>query len=231
MARLWEDERVRRGTEALLEARRARVEAGDRAVGWKLGFGTPQAMEKLGTSGPLVGFLTSSTQHEPGATVPVGGLTGPVLEPEIAVHVARDLVAGSSDDELRAAIGGLGPAIEVAEVGAAPGEPEELLAGNIIHRAFVLGPVVPGLPEVGAARVTSDGSEAASAGQAVAALGGDLLALVRHTAEVLDGFGERLGAGDVVITGSTIAPPPPAEPGTVRVELDGLGTVEVRLVA
>ncbi len=230
MAGLWEDDRVRRGMEAQVARRRERLEAGERAVGWKLGFGTAQAMEKLGTSGPLVGFLTSATLHEPGASVSVGGLEGAVLEPEVAVHLARDLAGGASEDEARAAIGGLGPAFEVAEVGAAPDGPEAILAGNIVHRAVVLGPAVEGAHGGGLrVAVTRDGAEIAAADDALAAIGGDLLRLVRHTADVLGAFGERLRAGDVVITGSTIAPPPPAEPGLARVDLGVLGTLEVRL--
>ncbi len=233
MARLWEDERVRRGMEAQLARRRELLDAGERALGWKLGFGTPQAMEKLGTTGPLVGFLTSGTQHEPGASVAVGALAGPVVEPEIAVHLGGDVARGATEDETRAAIAALGPAIEVADVGAAPDGPEELLAGNIIHRAVLLGPAVgarTGGDTSGlGVTVSRDGSQVASAEEAVAAIGGDLLGLVRHTADVLDAFGERLRAGDVVICGSTIAPPPPAEPGLVRVDLDDLGALEVRL--
>jgi len=232
VAELWEDERVQRGMRAQLERRRERLAAGEQALGWKLGFGTPQAMAKLGTVAPLVGFLTSGTRVEPGATVSVSGFAKPVLEPEVAVHVGRDLAAGASDAEVRGAVAGLGPAIEVADVGAAGDDPEAILAGNVVHRAVLLGPSTFEV-DTGALRVAvlRDGETVAQSDDPLAAVGGDLVALVRHVARVLEAFGEHLRAGEVIITGSTIAPPPPGAPGLVRVELAPLGALEVRLTA
>src|SRR5919112_1211896 len=121
--------------ERLLELRGERLAAGERAIGWKVGFGAPAAMEKLGTTQPLVGFLTDGTLLADGSSVEVGGWTAPILEAEIAVHVAADLGAGASPQDVREAIGGLGPAIELADIERPPADPEEILAGNIFHRA------------------------------------------------------------------------------------------------
>ena len=57
-AELAADPRVRRGLEAQLAARERRLAAGERPLGWKLGFGSPEARERLDTAAPLVGFLT-----------------------------------------------------------------------------------------------------------------------------------------------------------------------------
>jgi 2-keto-4-pentenoate hydratase len=48
------DPRVERGMRTQLADRRARLERGDRPVGWKIGFGSPSAMEHLRISAPLV---------------------------------------------------------------------------------------------------------------------------------------------------------------------------------
>src|SRR5215207_951221 len=132
-----DDPRVRRGMERQLEQRRRLLADGARPIGWKLGLGTPAAMEKHGTSAPLVGFLTNRGLREPGAEVPIGAWTKPAAEPEVAVHIAHDVPAGGDPDAAAAAIGGLGVAIELVDLG--DGEVEEILAGDIFHRHVVLG--------------------------------------------------------------------------------------------
>jgi 2-keto-4-pentenoate hydratase len=232
--RLWEDERVRRGMEAQLARREERLRAGEQPVGWKLGLGTPAAMEKLGTSGPLVGFLTSATRLEPGSSASTAGWEKPVLEPEVAVHLARDVEPGAAEEEVRVAIGALGPAIELADVAEASGaeDPGPVLAGNVVHRAVLLGPAATSRAGGDASRlrvrVTRDGEPLGGTDDPLAAVGGDLVALVRHTADVLGAFGQRLRAGEVLITGSTLAPPPAADvAGHVRYVLEPLGEVEM----
>ena len=93
MTSLHEDPRVERGMERQLQLRRRVLEHGARPLGWKLGLGTPAAMEKLGTSAPLVGFLTDRSLLEPGARCAVGGWGKPTAEPEVAIHVATDVPA------------------------------------------------------------------------------------------------------------------------------------------
>jgi 2-keto-4-pentenoate hydratase len=53
----------------MLEHRSEYLDRGESTIGWKLGFGAPVWLEKLGLTGPLVGFLPESRQHHPGATV------------------------------------------------------------------------------------------------------------------------------------------------------------------
>ena len=79
----WEDPRVQRGLRAQLADRRARMDAGELPVGWKIGFGAPAAMEKLKTSGPLIGFLMQKALLPSGAVASLKGCSKPVAEPEI----------------------------------------------------------------------------------------------------------------------------------------------------
>ncbi|HUG32232.1 MAG TPA: hypothetical protein VMM14_05005, partial [Acidimicrobiia bacterium] len=132
----WENRAVRRGMERLLAQRSDVLESGGRTIGWKLGFGAPAWLEKFELSGPLLGFLPESRSHPPGATVSCEGWVRAVAEPEIAVHIGRDV-----DDPSRAAaaVSGLGAAIELADVDSPPDDLEETLAGNIFHRAVILG--------------------------------------------------------------------------------------------
>ena len=65
----WDVPAVVAGMEKLLARRAELLAEGATPIGWKLAFGTPAAMEKLGTTGPLVGFLTDATLLADGGRV------------------------------------------------------------------------------------------------------------------------------------------------------------------
>jgi 2-keto-4-pentenoate hydratase len=220
------DPRVARGMENLLALRRARIDAGERAIGWKLGFGSPEAMARFGIDRPLVGFLTDRALLSDGADVSLAGWAAPALEPELAIHLGRDIGWRDSRDQARTAIAGVSAAIELADVDPPPSDPETILAGNIFNRHVVLGELhehrVNGVGL--AARVTRNGAEVARADD-LHALPGDPIELLRQTAELLAACGEQLRAGDVVITGSVV-PPMPIAPGEhIEVEMGQLGSL------
>src|SRR5206468_11829026 len=74
-----------------------------------------------------------------GATVSLAGWTKPVAEPEVAVQMGKDLPAGADRAAASAAIAGVGPAIELADLNPPPDDVEVTLAGNIFHRHVILG--------------------------------------------------------------------------------------------
>lgn len=224
------DERIADGMRRQLATRAERLRAGERPLGWKIGFGSPAAMAKLGTDRPLVGFLLASGLLPGGAEASIAGWKAPLLEPEIAVHVARNIPADASWDTVRAAIGGLSAAIELADVAPPPADVREILAGNIYHRHVLLGESRPGWtdPQEVRAEVSRDGVTVASTDD-VTALVGELVEVVRLAAELLGACGEQLRAGDVVITGSVV-PPLAVTPGeTVTADLGPLGRLSVTL--
>ena len=225
------DARVERGLLAQLTERRRRVDGGERPLGWKLGMGVPAAMEKLGTTAPLVGYMLESARLEPGATCNVTGWANPRLEPEVAVHMGADLPGGTSREQAERAIAGLGTAIELVDPDPDAADPEAILASNIFHRHVLLGPLRDGAASEGlSARVTRNGEEAATADDATGATG-DLVDLVAHVASTLEPAGERLRAGDVVICGS-IVPALELAPGDeIAVTVEPLGSVSVRVAA
>jgi 2-keto-4-pentenoate hydratase len=212
---------VRRGLAAQLARRERLLAEGARPLGWKLGFGAPPAMEKLGTAAPLVGFLTSRSLLD-GDTASVAGWVKPLLEPEIAVRVAE----GASG--LRA--GTLAPAFELADLDPAPDDVEAILAGNVFHRHVVLGEEAPAedvdLGSIGAT-VTVNGERTEVADPQGAT--GEIAALVQHVADLLGHFGQSLRAGDVVICGSVV-PPIPVKPGDrVSYELEAVGGLAIAI--
>jgi 2-keto-4-pentenoate hydratase len=224
------DDRIVAGMREQLAARDARRRGGERQLGWKVGFGAPAAAEALGIDRPLVGFLMDSGVLADGAEVPVGSWTKPMLEPEVAVHLARDVGPAATRDDVRAAIGGLSAAIELADLHPPPRDVRAILAGNIYHRHVVLGPVdeTRSTGEGIGARVRVDGWEVAAT-EDPSALTGELLEVVRLTAELLAACGERLRGGEVVITGSMVQAVPVAAGQEVRVEIGALGALGLRL--
>ena len=233
MSAASQDPRIVAGMKRQLELRRTRLAAGDASLGWKLGFGTPAAMQNLGTSAPLVGFLVDRAVVASGARVSIAGWTNPVLEPEIAVTMGRDLPATTDRRTASDAIGALGPAIELADLSFPPDDVEAILAADVYQRNVVLGRMdrarAGGNLDRLVGRVERDGAPLATVDDLQAAPG-DLLDNVMHVASLLASFGEVLRAGEVVITGSVI-PPVRAEGATkIRYALDPIDTIEVELV-
>jgi 2-keto-4-pentenoate hydratase len=228
--KLWEDARVARGMRAQLELRRKRLEAGDAVLGWKVGFAAPEMLKRLEITGPLVGFLTRKALVHSGANVSLAGWARPVAEPEIAVHIGRDVTAGPDHDTAKAAIAGISPAIEIVDVTEPPEDPERILRGNIYQRHVVLAqaPAKSGSAADGiVCRVLRRGREFARTSDPQANTG-KWVDIVRHVADVLAAFGERLRGGEIIITGSVV-PPIAIEPGedAIAFEVDPVGAVEV----
>lgn len=230
-ARSWEDPRVHAGMTAQLRLRRERIDAGDAALGWKVGFGSPAAMEKLSINAPLIGFLARSGRLDPGATVSLDGWTKAVAECEIAVHMGADLGAGADEAAARRAIAALAPAIEIIDRVRPPEEVETILAGNIYQRHVVLGAAdgarAGGSVEGISGRVVRNGAEHAATSDPQAGTG-ELIGIVRHVADTLAAFGEKLSAGAVIITGAIVPPFPVAAGEEIVFQLEPIGTISVR---
>jgi 2-keto-4-pentenoate hydratase len=197
---------VETGTEAMLTRRREILVQGAQPIGWKVGFNVPELQRKLGIDAPLAGFLTTDSLIEgEWDEYPV------VVESEVAVEIGDD---GRS-------IVALLPALELADPPDLNLEIEQILAGNIFHRAVVFGPRVE-TTEAGAGRILVNREEQHS----VKAEG--LERMVEAVAARLEAAGEELRSGDRIITG-VLAPPHEAQAGdTVRLELEAVGGVELR---
>jgi 2-keto-4-pentenoate hydratase len=203
---------------AQLVRRREILAQGALPVGWKIGFNLPEIQAKLGIDRPLAGFLTSDALLEDGATWSLGEHGEVVVESEVAVELGDD---GRS-------IVALLPALELADPPDLSLEIEQILAGDIFNRAVAFGPRVE-TSEPGDARILVNGEvqheiEAARAGA-------QLTAMVGVVADRLAAAGEALQPSDRIITG-VLAPPHNAAPGDrVRLEIDGIGAVELEFSA
>jgi 2-keto-4-pentenoate hydratase len=205
---------VERGMAAMLVRRREMLAQGAEPIGWKIGFNLPAIQERLGLDRPLAGFLTTNGLLEDGAEWSLGSAGAVVVESEVAVEIGDD---GRS-------IAALMPALELAEPPDLELELEQILAGNIFHRAVAFGPRV-GADSPGAARILVNGEQQHEI--EAADTGAQLERMVSVVAERLEEADEQLRPGDRIITG-VLAPPHSAKAGDrVRLELEAVGAVEL----
>jgi 2-keto-4-pentenoate hydratase len=226
---------IKQGMTAQLAKRRERIAAGEKLLGWKVGLGAPATMQRLGLAAPVVGFLMQRALVLSGGTVSFAGWTKPVAEPEICVRMARDLGAGASSDDAAAAVKEIFPAIELADFDPPP-TPDNLdavLGDDIYQRHVILcGNTRAGASTAGlTSRLFRRGKEASNTTDPEA-LTGRLPDIVAHVASTLAAFGEKLSAGDVIITGS-ITPPIVLEADETELAhaIDPIGEVSVHFSA
>ena len=227
----WDHPLIKKGMTAQLATRRARIAAGEKPLGWKVGLGAPATMQKMGLAGPLVGFLMQRALLLSGSTASLKGWLRPVAEPEICVRMARDLPGGATPEAALAAVKEILPAIELADLDPVPtvDNLDAVLAGDIFQRHVLLcgntraGGATSGLTS----RLIRRGAEASHTSDPEA-LTGKLADIVAHVANTLAAFGEKLAAGDIIITGS-ITPPLMIEPDETELThaLDPIGEVSV----
>jgi 2-keto-4-pentenoate hydratase len=194
------DSRLVRATVVQHRRRQRSLAHGAHHVGWKVGAGD---REFLG--GMSVGFLTSETQLRLGGVYPPGPREQLHADAEVAVLIGPDGQPA-----------GYACALELCDLAGDDG-PEVVVANNVFHRAFALGPVVGGTPKTG--RLLIDGRVSAEGPVA-----DDLAERVDRVRAVLQAVGENLLAADLVITGSIVQHR--VVPGEqVRAEVDDLGSV------
>lgn len=201
---------VERGTAAMLTRRREILAQGAEPLGWKIGFNVPAIQERLGLDRPVVGFLTTETLIEDSwDDYPV------MVESEVAVEIGDD----------SRSIAALLPALELTDPLDLEIELEQILAGNIFHRAVAFGPRAA-VREPGAARILVNGQERHALGAEEA--GAKLAQMVEVVAQRLEDADEQLLPGDRIITGVLVPPHEASAGDTVRLELDEVGGVELR---
>jgi 2-keto-4-pentenoate hydratase len=208
--------------------RRRCAAQGERRIGWKVGLTAKAIQQQFGFDEPVFGCLLDSGRIANGHVFRHADLIGPGFENELCVELARDVAPGAGIDEVAAAIGAIHPALEIIETrGDFVGHIALALADNAQQYAFVLGAPVrvsdpASLAEL-TARVRLNGEEVGS-GLGSAVLGhpfNSVAWLARKLAE----FGEKLSAGELVMTGSFTRQFPLAQGDRVETSFEGLGKV------
>jgi 2-keto-4-pentenoate hydratase len=201
---------------------RRTLATGAERIGWKLGVG---ARERIGP-GPVIGHLTSASRLQAGVAFRAEGAVALHADAEIALELGWDVDPGADAGTAREAIAAYGAALELVDLGAPSEDPERIVAANVFHRAFALGRSCRSWPAGGVeGKLIVNGTPRAVA---VATL--VPAEAIRTVARLLGSLGERLRAGDRLITGSVVQVP--IAPGDdVIADLGGLGRVEIAIVS
>jgi 2-keto-4-pentenoate hydratase len=207
-----------------LRVRRAQLDSGSVRVGWKVGLHVAE-VEKVMGSEPGFGYLTSATRLEPSSTFHTRGVRALRAESEVAVELDRDVRSTNDPETVRAAVAGLATALELVDVDPPVDSFEEVVADNVYHRAFVLGPtrkVVPGTRLESTCRVNGETRGWSTSSEDFAA---KLVAIARQ----LEAVDEGLRAGDRIITGSLTHVPVRAG-DAVEISIEPLGSLAIQIV-
>ncbi len=222
-----------------VQAQVARLSA-QKTLGWKIAATSKAGQQHIGVDGPLAGRLLEKRVFPSAAKVPLTNNIMMVAEAEFAFRMARDLPPRKipySLDEVIAAVDVMHPAIEVPDsryrdfvtAGAA-----QLIADNACASYFVLGPAAlsdwRGYNLAQHPVTVHVNGQLAREGKGENVLGDPRIALT-WIANELSLMGDTLRSGEIITTGTCIAPAPIAVGDHVIADFGVFGQVEARLVS
>ncbi|MFP4894424.1 2-keto-4-pentenoate hydratase [Paraburkholderia sp. EG304] len=214
----------------------ARVAAGERIVGRKIGLTSPAVQRQLGVDQPDFGALFASMAYGDSQPIPLCELIQPKVEAEIALVLEHDLLheRHTYADLMRAT------AYAVAAIEVVDSRIEgwnirfvDTVADNASSARFVLGsrPVLLRDIDLAACAMTlSNDAEVLSRGNGAACLGNPLNAAA-WLADRMVRLGTPLRAGDVLMTGALGPMVAVKQPGSFSAQIDGLGSVRATFSA
>lgn len=194
--------------------------AGQSRVGWKIGLTSKTMQRALNINIPDSGLLFDSMIFQSGSNVPAGRFIEPRVEAEIAFVMKHD-IEDASIDSIRAATDYVTPSIEIldtriARVDPKSGQPRvvfDTISDNAANAGIVLGTEKHKLDNfdlrwVGA--ILKRNGEVEETGLGAAVLDDPLLSM-SWLVERLMKYGQKVCAGDIVLSGSFVkiveAPP------------------------
>lgn len=210
----------------------ARLEAGERLVGAKLGLTSRAKQLAMNVDSPLYGFVTSGMLATYGEPVELSTLIHPRVEPEIAFLISRDIPTPATVTTVLACTEAVFAAVDVLDSRyhdfrfSLP----DVVADNASAALFLLGPKAVRPEDAGDLRLL--GCVLRSDGQVVATAAG--AAVMGHPAAPVAWLANRLAetdrvvkAGWMVFSGGLTEPVPLRPGGCVTAEFAELGTIDV----
>jgi 2-keto-4-pentenoate hydratase len=183
----------------------ARAERGERRIGWKLGYTSLVMRTQMGVDQPNFGPLTDAMLVPDGGDV-AGRFTQPRVEPEVALRFQHDVPADADRAGVLAAVGSAHAALEIVDSVWTDYRfrIEDNTADGSSAAGVVLGGAIPPhrIADVAVTLRVDDVPVGHGRGRDASGHPADgVVWLVARLAE----HGERLLAGDVVITGGLTA--------------------------
>lgn len=223
---------IQRGMGLLFHQWRDALGDGDTRLGWKVGFNREVDQLRARLPSAMIGVLTQQHQLANGSGYIVPAQGNLLVEPEVALQVSADVAADASADQVAAAIGRYAAALELVDTTRTQsGHIGDMLAGNLFHEAVLI--AEPSLPAEAYSRpdlqmqlLVNDTPVATLAQDRVPE---DFVGLVQTVAALLASQGEQLKAGDWIITGAAAAPVGVKPGDTIRLTMESLGELTLRL--
>lgn len=214
-----------------------RCQRGERVIGYKVGCTSPAIRAQLGIDHSITGRLYDSEKHASGATLSRKTFANLAIEGELAVELSREPELGDfAGDLLPACVARVIPVIELHHLvmrGEAPSA-GELIANNAIHGGIVVG---RGIYPKDVERAAGAASLALYSDDRLLeeCVGEVLLQTVASSlqwlTEIVRERGERLSAGQIILTGSIPSLIPIEADCRLRVDSPPFGSVEASVVA
>ena len=205
-----------------------KLQAGRKILGWKIGLTSKVMQDALGIDTPDSGVLYDDMLFETGSTVPAGRFIQPRIEAEIAFVMKAPLDGNVTREDALAATEAVVPSLEILDTRILRSDPQtgqarkiyDTVSDNAANAGIVLGterhaPDTHDLRWTGAILRKND--EVVATGLGAAVLDDPVMGLV-WLARRMHAYGARIEAGQVILSGSFIAPIE-CPPGT-RIEAD-----------
>lgn len=214
-----------------------KIATGRRVIGWKIGLTSKVMQDALGISTPDSGVLLDDMNFADGATVPKGRFIQPRIETEIAFVMRAPLGGEVTRAEVLTATAYVAPAIEILDtrilrVDPVSGTPRKIfdtVADNAANGGIVLGqarhaPDAVDLRWVGAIVTRDDAVVATGLGAAV--LNDPVTGMIWLSRRMAQ-YGQRIEAGQVVLSGSFIGPVECPPSTRIHADFGPFGSVSV----
>jgi 2-keto-4-pentenoate hydratase len=220
--------------EAFVALRATRLGA---AVGYKIALSSDAMRRFVGVDSPQAGVMLESTLRRSPARIRAADYVGLIVEFEIAVELADDLPSADapfSREQVARAVGGVMPAIEIADdrnadYAALRQHPLDLIADNTWNEGAVLGRATRNFNNLEKTKGTAT-INGVHVGDGVGAEAmGHPFDAVAWIAGHLASRGHGLLRNDVIITGSLVTSKRVKAGDLVRFDLEDLGGVELRV--
>jgi 2-keto-4-pentenoate hydratase len=200
-------------------------------VGYKIGLTSARMQAMCGIAEPISGCVLATRVHTSGVVLERSAFGRLGLEFEIAVRVGHDVPAAEQTaHSVRRHVDAVCAGVEIVDdrhADYARLDVRGLVADNSWNAGVVLSRWVSEWPDLPAVKgtVSVDGQEIDHGfGRDVL---GDPLGVVAWLANHLLARGERLKAGQIVMTGSLVPTRFPTEDAAYHYELEGIGSVDV----
>lgn len=215
-----------------------KVQSGRRKVGWKIGLTSRAMQDALKIDTPDSGVLLDDMVFDNDSRVPQGRFIQPRVEAEIAFIMGKDLPVGDlTRDDILAATAQVAPALEILDTRILRADPDtgkarvvtDTISDNAANAGIVLGserhdPRAVDLRWAGA--IVSRNGEVEETGLGAGVLN-DPVTSVLWLARRMETYGQRIEAGDIVLSGSFIRPVECPSGSRIHADFGAFGSVSI----